>query len=91
MQPILIYPGELCYDARGFHCKRDEDEDGHDLHCPKCHQYATDRMTRETMTVYRYPKPDPPYRGPSTIHTPVRHEPGRDERVTYGGPGTSPV
>jgi len=57
MQPLLIFPGEQCYDAKGFHCRRDED--GHNLHCTECHQYAADRMTRETITVYRYPRTAP--------------------------------
>lgn len=64
MEPLLIYPGELCYDARGFHCTRDEDADGHDLHCPKCHAYAAAEMTRETMTVYRYPRTTEPAESP---------------------------
>lgn len=52
MHPILIYPGVECYDAGGFHCLT---RDGHTLHCQQCHDYATNRMTRETITVYRHP------------------------------------
>ena len=53
MEPIVIYPGEQCYDAEGFHCRV---EDGHTLHCTQCHTYARERMTRETVTVYRHPQ-----------------------------------
>lgn len=51
-EPIVIYPGQQCYDARGFHCQTDED--GHHLHCTECHEYAEAEMTKVTMTVYRY-------------------------------------
>jgi hypothetical protein len=54
MDAILIYPGDECYDAKGFHCRR---EDEHAMHCTDCHRYATERMTRETLTVYRHPVP----------------------------------
>lgn len=52
MHPIIIHPGQQCYDAKGFHCTADLD--GHNLHCSECQEYAEQEMKKETITVYRY-------------------------------------
>lgn len=52
MEPLVIFPGQQCYEAEGFHCVGRVD--GHNLHCTECHEYAEQKMTKETITVYRH-------------------------------------